>query len=341
MSQPFPMSPVPMKMRSVVSCFFILFVLWLSSTAMAEPVIIAGRVRCPRRGFNPACFNTYYLCPIQCPNTCRMNCNLCKPVCNCNIPGGVCQDPRFVGGDGLTFYFHGRKNQHFCLVSDPNLHINAHFIGKRNPNLRRDFTWVQSVAILFNHHHRHHKLLIAAEKTSKWDDAVDRLHISFNGTPISLPATDGAEWKSSIVTVSRTTAANGIAIEAVGVFRVTAAVVPITAEESRVHGYDIGGDDCFAHLELGFKFYNLSDEVDGVLGKTYRRGYVSKARVDVPMQVMGGADKYLSSGIFTKDCLVSRFGSVKGDFERKEEGKEYLTVMCGSGREGSGMVCKR
>ncbi|KAH7839877.1 hypothetical protein Vadar_009890 [Vaccinium darrowii] len=108
-----------------------------------------------------------------------------------------------------------------------------------------------------------------------------------------------------------------------------------------VHGYDIGGDDCFAHLELGFKFYNLSDEVDGVLGKTYRRGYVSKARVDVPMQVMGGADKYLSSSIFATDCLVSRFGSVKGDFERKEEGKEYATVTCGSGREGSGMVCKR
>lgn len=118
-------------------------------------------------------------------------------------------------------------------------------------------------------------------------------------------------------------------------------MVPITAEESRVHGYDIGGDDCFAHLELGFKFYNLSDEVDGVLGQTYRSGYVSKARVDVPMQVMGGADKYLSSGIFATDCLVSRFGSVKGGFERKGEEKSIRPWTCGSGREGSGMVCKR
>ncbi|KAF8403247.1 hypothetical protein HHK36_011348 [Tetracentron sinense] len=32
-----------------------------------------------------------------------------KPVCECDKPGAVCQDPRFIGGDGITFDFHGAK----------------------------------------------------------------------------------------------------------------------------------------------------------------------------------------------------------------------------------------
>ncbi|KAL6327111.1 hypothetical protein AAG906_014355 [Vitis piasezkii] len=61
----------------------------------------------------------------------------------CSLPGAVCEDPRLVGGDGITFYLHGSKDQDFCLVSNANLlRINAHFMGTRNPNLTRDFTGV-------------------------------------------------------------------------------------------------------------------------------------------------------------------------------------------------------
>ncbi|KAF7119621.1 hypothetical protein RHSIM_Rhsim13G0108800 [Rhododendron simsii] len=107
------------------------------------------------------CFDHEFSCPADCPWTCEADCYACKAVrpppprplygtwhcaardtcfgsfrcpdrCPCNLPGGLCQDPRFVGGDGLTFYFHGKKDQDFCIVSDSNLHINAHFIGRRN-----------------------------------------------------------------------------------------------------------------------------------------------------------------------------------------------------------------
>lgn len=71
---------------------------------------------------------------------------------DCNQVGAVCQDPRFIGGDGITFYFHGKKDHDFCLVSDSNLHINGHFIGRRNPDMKRDFTWVQALGILFDTH---------------------------------------------------------------------------------------------------------------------------------------------------------------------------------------------
>ncbi|KAJ0786392.1 hypothetical protein HanOQP8_Chr02g0054921 [Helianthus annuus] len=224
------------------------------------------------------------------------------PPC-CNIPGAVCQDPRFVGGDGVTFYFHGRKDQDFCLLSDPNLHINAHFIGKRNPKLARDFTWVQSIGILFDDH----KLIVGAKKTSTWDDKEDHLYITLNDTPLTL---DGKNWnyRNSSLLITRTSPTNGIAIEVENSFRITASVVPIGVEESRVHGYNITNDDCFAHLELGFKFYNLGEVVNGVLGQTYRWNYVSKIKVSSNMAVMGDIPKYSSSSMLATDCSVSRFG---------------------------------
>ncbi|KAK9059827.1 hypothetical protein SSX86_020531 [Deinandra increscens subsp. villosa] len=264
------------------------------------------QVRCRSLLF-PLCFGQWHNCPAECSNDCQMDCVSCKPVCSCNNPGALCQDPRFVGGDGVTFYFHGRKDQDFCLLSDSNLHINGHFIGKRNPKLTRDFTWVQSIGVLFDDH----KLLVGAKKTSTWDDNEEHLFISFDNTPLSL---GGNNWnyRNSSLVITRTSPNNGIAIEVQNSFKITATVVPIGPEESRIHGYDITNDDCFAHLDLRFKFYSLSDAVDGVLGQTYRRNYVSKIKVSANMPVMGNIPKYSTSGIFATDCVVSRFAPRNG-----------------------------
>ncbi|KAF3793172.1 hypothetical protein EJ110_NYTH10290 [Nymphaea thermarum] len=86
----------------------------------------------------------------------------------CDKPGAVCQDPRFIGGDAITFYFHGKKDSDFCLLSDSNLHINAHFIGKRGQGMKRDFIWVQSIVLL--HGSQSHQLYIGATKASSWVD---------------------------------------------------------------------------------------------------------------------------------------------------------------------------
>ncbi|CAI9091322.1 OLC1v1026326C1 [Oldenlandia corymbosa var. corymbosa] len=290
----------------------------------------------------PKCFNIPFLCPLECLTNCFVDCGTCKPVCSCNFPGAVCQDPRFVGGDGNTFYFHGRKDEDFCLITDTNLHVNGHFIGKRNPSLRRDFTWVQAIGVMFDNH----RILVAAKRTSIWDDSVDRLAISFDGNPIILPTNEGSKWGFSDVSnviITRTTNTNGVRVEVLNNFRITAAVVPITAEESRVHGYNITDEDCFAHLELGFKFFNISDGVHGVLGQTYRSNYVSKMKLNAVMPVMGGAHKYFSTGLFSTDCAVSRFG---GNVARKAGGGSAALLHhpaefhCHSGMRGNGLVCK-
>jgi len=257
---------------------------------------------------------------------------------DCNKPGAVCQDPRFIGADGITFYFHGKKDRDFCLVTDSNLHINAHFIGKRNANMGRDFTWVQSLGILFDNH----KLYIGALKTGTWNDAMDHLALGFNGQPIILPEVEGASWQSQSgdITITRSRATNAVELAAEGKFKIKAVVVPITEKESMIHQYGVTQEDCFAHLDLSFKFHSLSGEVNGVLGQTYATNYVSRVKMGVDMPVLGGEKEFSSSDLFSADCTVARFtGNGNGNYTYTD-GIQLPDLNCAAGN-GPGVVCKR
>ncbi|KAJ4716267.1 Root cap/late embryogenesis-like protein [Melia azedarach] len=293
--------------------------------------------RCRNSNY-PQCYNMEHACPGACPGGCEVDCVTCKPVCRCDRPGAVCQDPRFIGGDGITFYFHGKKEKDFCLFSDSNIHINAHFIGRRNENMKRDFTWVQSLAILFDKH----QLFIGALKTSTWDDSVDRLALSFDGEPVSLSEKEGSKWQySTNVSIIRAAETNSVTVEVEGQLKITAKVVPITEEDSRIHNYGITKEDCFAHLDLGFKFYSLSDEVNGVLGQTYRPGYVTKVNMGANMPVMGGDRDFETSSLFATDCAAARFNGAAFDGEESMKVLELPNLSCASGIDGKGVVCKR
>ncbi|KAF5759174.1 hypothetical protein HanRHA438_Chr16g0750301 [Helianthus annuus] len=295
-----------------------------------------AKARCKNRNY-PQCYATEHACPPSCPGKCEVDCVSCKPVCSCDMPGAVCQDPRFIGADGITFYFHGKKDKDFCLVTNNNLHINGHFIGKRNQNMGRDFTWIQSIGVLFDNH----KLQISAQKTSTWDDSIDRISITFDGEDILLPKTEGSKWQSSSTTITRVQDTNDVVVEVENMFKITAKVIPITKEDSRIHKYEITNDDCFAHLDLKFKFFSLGEEVDGVLGQTYKSDYVSKVKMGVLMPVMGGDDKFLSAGLFATDCLVAKFKGRASNDEGSSLNLQLPSVRCQSGLDGRGIVCKR
>ena len=182
---------------------------------------------------------------------------------------------------------------------------------------------------------------MGARTTATWNDAIDRLDLSVDGRPVLLPESRGASWQHAPagVHIRRSQDVNVVIIEAEGKFKIKAVVVPITKKESLVHNYEITDDDCFAHLDLSFKFYSLSGQVSGVLGQTYASNYVSKVNVGVAMPVVGGERKFLTSSLFATDCGVSRFvGSESNDAINNVE---FADLKCASGINGRGVVCKR
>ncbi|KAL5743632.1 hypothetical protein ACOSQ2_026748 [Xanthoceras sorbifolium] len=299
-------------------------------------------------------------CPKQCPTfkpynpknkACFIDCNSknCEAVCktrkpNCNGIGAACYDPRFVGGDGIMFYFHGKTNEHFSLVSDSNLQINARFIGRRPEGRLRDNTWIQALGLMFDSH----TLTLAANKVAQWDDEVDQLVLSYDGTTIYLPEHHHlSTWLApdSRLVVERTAQYNSVTVTLEGVFEISVNVVPVTKEDNRIHKYQIPySEDCFAHLEVQFKFFNLSENVEGVLGQTYRSDFQNPVKRGVAMPIMGGEDKYKTSSLDTSDCKYCIFSSSSSS---NGGGKllvldPAMTLDCTSNAGGGrGVVCRR
>ncbi|KAL8501489.1 hypothetical protein ACS0TY_020858 [Phlomoides rotata] len=244
-------------------------------------------------------------CFINCSSKCEVTCKWRRP--KCNGYGSLCYDPRFVGGDGVMFYFHGSKGSDFAILSDKNLHINAHLIGTRPQGRTRDFTWVQALSIMFDTH----TLVIAANKVPLWKDNVDALIVKWDGESVDIPTDGEAEWSVNAgergVVVERTDDVNTVRVRVSGLVEIDIRITPIGEEENRIHNYRLPADDAFAHLETQFRFFNLSDSVEGILGKTYRPGYVSPVKRGVAMPMMGGEDKYQTPSLYSPSCKVCRF----------------------------------
>lgn len=60
-------------------------------------------------------------------------------------------------------------------------------------------------------------------------------------------------------------------------------------------------DDNLAHLDLGFRFFGLPDDMHNMLVQTYRADNVNQLSVSSNMPVMGGVPNYVSSYIFITD----------------------------------------
>ncbi|XP_042509179.1 uncharacterized protein LOC122084819 [Macadamia integrifolia] len=278
------------------------------------------RVLCNAAG---KCYQKTLECPSQCKvrkpkknkkeKGCYIDCKKCETTCKLwdqyepRGYGSICYDPRFVGGDGVMFYFHGATGGDFALVSDNDLQINAHFIGSRPAGRTRDFTWVQALSVMFDSH----TLVITAKRVTHWDNNIDALIVHWDGETVQIPTDEEAEWRSSggdrEVVIERTDDTNSVRVTVAGLVEMDVKVTPIGAKENRVHNYQLPPNDAFAHLETQFRFKSLSESVEGVLGQTYRPDYVSPVKIGVPMPMMGGEDKYRTPSLLSPLCKLCKF----------------------------------
>ncbi|XP_042496272.1 uncharacterized protein LOC122075344 [Macadamia integrifolia] len=302
------------------------------------------------------CFLKKVSCPAQCPRVkptdskakaCFLDCNSrkCEAVCrhrkpNCNGLGAACFDPRFIGGDGIVFYFHGKSNEQFALISDPNLQINARFIGHRPAGRTRDYTWIQALGVMFDSH----TFTLEATRATKWDEGVDHLQFTYDGKPLIVPEGHLSEWKSiqEDLKVERTSSKNSVTVTLQDVAEISVNVVPITEQDNKIHNYQIPSDDCFAHLEVQFRFFGLSPEVEGVLGRTYRLDFENPAKPGVAMPVVGGEDKYRTSALLSSDCSHCVFPPAGVEARQNTLVMDYGTLDCNRGTSGrNGIVCRK
>ncbi|PPS00117.1 hypothetical protein GOBAR_AA20542 [Gossypium barbadense] len=238
---------------------------------------------------------------------------------DCNGPGSACYDPRFIGGDGIVFYFHGKSNEHFSLVSETNLQINGRFIGHRPAGRTRDFTWIQALGILFNSH----SFSLEAIKAATWNNEVDHLKFSYNGEDLIVLEGALSSWYSpeKDVKVERVTNKNSVIVTLKDSAEIMVNVVPVTKEDDKIHNYKVPSDDCFAHLEVQFRFFALSG---------------------VAMPVVSGEDKYRTTELLSANCLTCLYSPENSSNQQMTSMTEYLTLDCTRGASaGYGIVCKK
>ncbi|CAN6806914.1 unnamed protein product [Brassica oleracea] len=302
------------------------------------------------------CYYKTIQCPEECPSTtvmnsknkvcyadcdgptCSAHCRMRKP--NCNKPGSACYDPRFIGGDGIVFYFHGKSNEEFSLVSDSDLQINGRFIGHRPAGRARDFTWIQALGFLFNSH----KFSLDAAKSATWDSEVDHLKFTFDGQDLFVPEETLATWYSpnKDIKIERVTMKNSVIVTIKDKAEIMVNVVPVTKEDDRIHSYKVPSDDCFAHLEVQFKFFNLSPKVDGILGRTYKPDFQNPAKPGVAMPVVGGEDSFKTSSLLSNDCKTCIFSGSQAEIDSVKSEIEYATMDCTRGASsGNGIICRK
>lgn len=174
---------------------------------------------------------------------------------------------------------------------------------------------------------------------------MDHLGLSYEGKEISLPQGDSSVWSppDGYIHIERTSDINSVLVTLPDIAEIWVNVVPVTKEDDMIHKYGRPENDCFAHLEVQFRFLRLSPDVEGVLGRTYRVDFQNPARPGVAMPVVGGEDKYRTTSLLETSCNACVYSGGSGNLDEVEPLLlNQNTVDCtGGSSSGVGIFCKK
>ncbi|TXG67114.1 hypothetical protein EZV62_008389 [Acer yangbiense] len=275
------------------------------------------------------CFRKVITCPAQCPSKSSKNptAKVCYVDCNSPLCQAVCKRKIIVNQTATALEQHA-----WTLDSSVEMALPA---GRT-----RDYTWIQALGFLFDSE----TFSLEATRAATWDDKIDHLKFTYNGKELVVPEGHLSSWKSpeSSLRVERTSNKNSVLVTLPEVAEISVNVVPVTQEDDRIHNYQIPSNDCFAHLEVQFRFYGLSSKVEGVLGRTYQPDFQNPVKPGVAMPVVGGEDKYRTLSLLSADCTSCIFSPAGVLDQENSLLVDYGSLDCtGSATSGNGIVCRK
>jgi len=137
-----------------------------------------------------------------------------------------------------------------------------------------------------------HTLVITGNRLSHRDDKVDCLIVKWDDELVNIPTYGEAKWRANgeerQVVMERTNETNSVTVTISGLVELDIHFFQLDRTCTKVHNYQLPTDYSFSHLETQLWFEKSIDNFEGVLGQTYRPGYVSPVKRGVPMPIMGG-----------------------------------------------------
>ena len=170
------------------------------------------------------------------------------------------------------------------------------------------------------------------------------MKFSYNGEELTIPEYPLTYWESqgTYIRVERIASKNSVLVTIPEVAEISVNVVLVTHEDDKIHNYQIPSDDCFAHLEVQFRFYGLSSNVEGVLGRTYQPDFKNPAKAGVAMPVVGGEYKYKTTSLVSADCLACVFTQARMSDQTELRVMDHGKLDCtGNAFSGNGIVCRK
>lgn len=146
------------------------------------------------------------------------------------------------------------------------------------------------------------------------------------------------------IKIERTSDINSVLVTLQDIAEMWVNVVPVTKEDDIIHKYGRPENDCFAHLEVQFRFLKLSSNVEGVLGRTYREDFKNPAKLGVAMPVVGGEDKYRTASLLETSCNACVYNSGgSGSLDKIEPLllNQNIVACTGGSSSGVGIFCRK
>eukprot|EP00899_Mesostigma_viride_P022734 jgi/Mesvir1/3645/Mv14941-RA.1 len=168
-------------------------------------------------------------------------------------------DPHFVAGNGLKYDFMGEAGKTYCMFSDKLVHMNMKMMGAKN-DANRKATWMESVSIAY---WPYYNITISAESPEGTPFTAAHGTVSVNGKEMkSQKLSTMVRWHG--LTVTRRKTRTTVAIS--NLLNVEFEVVRATFWE----GKEGPGAN---YLNVKIVGLNVTDNVHGVLGQTFRESF--------------------------------------------------------------------